>query len=151
MKRKVIAGSDHGGYALKAALVARLREDGWDVEDVGVETERSVDYPTYAFEVAKRIVADPNALGLLICGTGLGMSVAANKVPGIRATVCSEPYSSTMARRHNDANVLCMGGRVVGPELGWSTLSAFLETEFEGGRHQRRLDLIAAAECGSLP
>jgi len=150
MKRKVIAGSDHGGFSLKAALVVRLREEGWDVEDVGVESERSVDYPTYAFEVAKRVVADPGALGLLICGTGLGMSIAANKVAGVRATVCSEPYSSTMARLHNDANVLCMGGRVVGPELAWSTVMAFMDTEFEAGRHTRRLDLIAAAERGAL-
>ena len=142
----LFVGSDHGGFQLKEALVAKAREAGVQVRDLGTKDETSVDYPRYAAAVCSAVLDNPGALGLLICGTGIGMSIAANKVKGIRAALCSEPYSSSMARRHNDANVLCMGGRVVGPELALLTLEAFLETDYEGGRHDRRLGFIAEIE-----
>ncbi len=142
----LFVGSDHGGFQLKEALVAKAREVGLHVEDLGTQDETSVDYPRFAAAVCSAVLAQPGALGLLICGTGIGMSMSANKVKGIRAALCSEPYSSAMARRHNDANVLCMGGRVVGPELALLTLETFLETEYEGGRHDRRLGLMAEIE-----
>lgn len=143
MGRRIYAGADHGGWELKDLLVARLREQGWEVEDLGTNGPDSVDYPRFAAKVSEAVRQDPDALGLLVCGTGVGMAISANKVQGIRAVVCSEPYSAEMARRHNNANVLCMGGRVVGPELGWRILQAFLFAPFEGGRHQRRVELIA--------
>ena len=142
----LFVGSDHGGFQLKESLVARAAEAGIRVENLGTGSEESVDYPRYAAKVCSAVLENPGSLGLLICGTGIGMSIAANKVSGIRAALCSEPYSSGMARRHNDANVLCMGGRVVGPELAWLVLETFLETPYEGGRHDRRLALMAAIE-----
>jgi len=145
-RRKVVIGSDHGGLQLKQELCAALGQWGVEYEDVGCSTTQSVDYPDFAAVVADRVLqAAGTALGVLVCGTGIGMSIAANKVPGVRAALCHEAYSAAMARAHNDANVLCLGGRVVGPELARSVLQAFLESPFEGGRHQRRLDKIEPA------
>lgn len=140
--KRIAVGCDHGGLELKHALVSCLEGWGWYVLDQGCHSEDSVDYPDYAFAVTSKVTDGEVELGLLVCGTGIGMCIAANKVPGIRAALCSETYSAEMARKHNDANVLCIGGRVVGVELAQAVLAAFLQASFEGGRHQRRLDKI---------
>lgn len=141
----IIVANDHAGLPLKRELVAALLEMGWEVEDVGTSDGASVDYPDYAHDVAKAIAEGRHTLGLLICGSGVGMSVAANRHAGVRAVVCSEPYSAAMARRHNDANVLCLGARVVGGGLGREILESFLEQHFEGGRHAARVTKIELA------
>jgi ribose 5-phosphate isomerase B len=141
----IIVAADHAGLPLKMELVVALTDMGWTVEDLGTHEIASVDYPDYAHDVSKAILAGRHKLGLLCCGTGVGMSLAANRHPGIRAVVCSESYSAAMARRHNDANVLCLGARVVDGGLGREILEAFLEQSFEGGRHQRRVDKIEPA------
>jgi len=146
--RKIVVGSDHGGLELKRQLCESLLSWGWDVDDVGCSTAQSVDYPDFAATVGRKVADGEANLGLLVCGTGIGMCIAANKVPGVRAALCCESYSAKMARAHNDANVLCLGGRVVGPELARQVLATFLESSFEGGHHQRRLDRIAALEHG---
>ena len=146
MARKIVVGSDHGGLELKRQLCDGLAGWGWTVEDVGCSTAQSVDYPDFAETVGRKVADGEADVGLLICGTGIGMCIAANKVRGVRAALCHECYSAQMARAHNDANVLCLGGRVVGPELARQVLATFLESSFEGGRHQRRLDKIASFE-----
>ncbi len=140
--RKIFLGSDHGGFALKAHLVEMLRAAGEEVHDMGVLSETAVDYPDIAQKTCGALLQEPEALGILICGTGIGISIAANKLPGIRAALCTEEYSARMARAHNNANVLCLGGRVTGPELAFAIVRSFLSTQFEGGRHQRRVDKI---------
>jgi ribose 5-phosphate isomerase B len=147
--RKVIAGCDHAGLELIQVLVETLR--GWEVEveEFGCHGSEPVDYPDPALAVARRVRGSLD-LGLLICGSGIGMSIAANKVDGVRAALCHDPYSSEMSRRHNDANIICMGSRVVGYELAKATLRAFLDARYEGGRHQRRLDKIAAIEVDAF-
>jgi len=141
----IVIGNDHAGFPLKQELVVALQELGWKVDDVGANDAASVDYADYAHRVATAIREKRHTLGLLLCGSGVGMSIAANRHEGIRAVVCSEPYSAAMARRHNDANILCMGARVVGGGLGREILEAFLEQSFEGGRHQRRVEKIELA------
>ncbi len=144
---KWYAGSDHAGYQLKQALIAALRALGDEVVDVGaLAAEPSVDYPDFAERVGRAVVEEPDVLGLLCCGSGIGVSIAANKVAGVRAACVSDPYSAEMARRHNDANVLCMGERVVGPGLGRAIAEAFVSTPFEGGRHEKRVQKIREAE-----
>jgi ribose 5-phosphate isomerase B len=140
---KFFVGADHAGLELKRALVERLRARGVAVEDVGTHEAVSCDYPDFAHAVAREIAAG-SALGLLVCGSGVGMSIAANRHPGVRAVVCSEPYSAVMARRHNDANVLCLGARVVGVGLAEQILEAFADATFEGGRHAHRVAKIDA-------
>ncbi len=135
----VALGADHAGFHLKDALKDRLQRRGHPVRDVGTHGPESVDYPDYAAEVARLLTSGDCSLGLLVCGTGVGMSIAANRFPEVRAVVCSEPYSARMARAHNDANVLCLGARVVGEGLADEILDAFLEASFEGGRHARRV------------
>ncbi|NOZ94814.1 MAG: ribose 5-phosphate isomerase B [Acidobacteria bacterium] len=142
----IVIGSDHAGLALKRHVLEVLARLGRSVEDLGVQEECSVDYPDYAHAVAERIAAGPNLLGILICGTGLGMSMAANRHPGVRAALCHDAYTAEMARRHNDANLLCMGGRVVGPGVAEQIVRVFLSTAFEGGRHQRRVGKIELPE-----
>lgn len=143
----IYIGCDHGGFALKQEILKYIKEDlAEETEDLGCYDASSVDYPDYAEKVCKKVVAE-NAKGILICGTGIGISIAANKISGIRCALCSEPFSAEMTRRHNDANVLAMGGRTVGPELAKSIVKAFLSAEFEGGRHQKRVDKIAALEA----
>jgi ribose 5-phosphate isomerase B len=139
---KILVGGDHAGLALKQPLVAFLRQRGLEVEDVGTHDPTSVDYPDYAHRVARGVRAGEAPLGLLVCGSGVGVSIAANRHEGVRAVVCSEPYSAAMARRHNDANVLCLGARVVGLGLAESIVVAFLDNEFEGGRHEKRVAKI---------
>ncbi len=142
----IVIGSDHAGLALKRQVLKVLAGLGTSVEDLGVQEECSVDYPDYAHAVAERVAAEPDLLGILICGTGLGMSMAANRHAGVRAALCHDAYTAEMARRHNDANLLCMGGRVVGPGVAEQIVRVFLSTGFEGGRHQRRVGKIELPE-----
>jgi len=132
--KRIVVGSDHAGLELKTHLGSVLLDRGYEVEDVGTHDTASCDYPDFAHEVAGAVGDGRFPLGVLVCGTGVGMSMAANSHAGVRACVCSEPYSARMSRAHNDANILCMGGRVVGPGLAEEILDAFLEAEFEGGR-----------------
>ncbi len=141
MSRTLIVGADHAGFALKQQLAEAAAELGYVIRDVGTDSEESTDYPDYAHEVANAVVAG-EGVGLLVCGTGIGMSMTANRHAGVRAAVCGNVYSSTMARRHNDANVLCIGSRVTGPVLAAQILKAFLTSDFEGGRHERRVKKI---------
>ncbi len=140
--KRMIVGADHAGFALKSALVESLQARGFEVEDIGTYDEESCDYPDYAHRVAHAVANGEAPLGLLVCGSGVGMSMTANRHPGVRAVVCSEPYSAAMARRHNDANVLCLGGRVVGRGLAEQILDAFLGAEFEDERHAARVAKI---------
>jgi ribose 5-phosphate isomerase B len=146
MAERIIVASDHAGLALRAEVVKVARELGREVEDLGPAGGESVDYPDYAQRVAEAVAAGGGRLGVLVCGTGIGMSIAANKVRGIRAAVCTTELEARMARAHNDANVLCLGERVVGPGLGAAIVKAFLEAPFEGGRHERRVRKIAELE-----
>ncbi|MBX6394627.1 MAG: ribose 5-phosphate isomerase B [Alicyclobacillaceae bacterium] len=150
---KVAIAADHGGYALKEHLKTVLEELGIPYTDFGCHSEASVDYPDYAVPVAEAVSRGEYDRGVLLCGTGLGMAIAANKVPGIRAVTVHDTFSAKATRQHNDSNVLTMGGRVVGPGLAGDILRIWLQTPFEGGgRHERRLEKIAAAEkrYGSL-
>lgn len=143
---KWYAGCDHAGLVLKRHLVAALRELGDDIVDVGTTDEASVDYPEFGAEVGRRVAADPNARGLLVCGSGIGISISANKIPGVRCALVHDAFTAEMARAHNDANVIAMGSRVVGIGVAEHALATFRETPFEGGRHQRRVELIAALD-----
>jgi len=139
---KVIVGSDHAGFAAKQALVAALKKMGHSVTDAGTDGPDSVDYPDFAVQVG-RAVADAEAeRGILICGTGIGMAMAANKIPGVRAAVVTNEFTAEMSRRHNDANVLAMGARVQSPEKMEELARIFLESPFDGGRHAGRVDKI---------
>lgn len=143
---RVIIGSDHGGFQLKEAMIDVLKDMAISFEDVGCDCQDSVDYPDYAQPVARRVADGEFERGILICGTGLGMSMAANKVKGIRCAVVSDEFSAQMSREHNNANVLALGERVVGPGLAEKILRTWLTTEFAGGRHQRRVDKIGTLE-----
>ena len=143
---RIATGSDHAGIALKVGLVEFLEGHGHAVTDLGTHDTSSCDYPDYAAKVAQAVADGQADFGLLLCGTGVGMSMAANKVSGIRAAVVSDPFSARATRLHNDANVLCMGERVVGQGLAREILAAWLDAEYEGGRHQRRIDKITALE-----
>ncbi|EPX57862.1 Ribose 5-phosphate isomerase B [Cystobacter fuscus DSM 2262] len=143
---KVIIASDHAGLELRRELVKALQELRVEVDDVGPTSAESVDYPDYARLVSRAVAEGSDTRGVLVCGTGMGMAIMANKHPGIRAALCTDEFVARMARAHNDANVLCLGQRVVGAGLARSILEAFLATPFEGGRHQRRLDKIREAE-----
>jgi ribose 5-phosphate isomerase B len=136
---RLAVGADHAGYELKGALVAELAKLGFEIQDLGTDSLESCDYPDYAHAVSDAIEEGRADLGILVCGTGVGMSIAANRHAGVRAVVCSEPFSARMSRRHNDANVLCLGARVVGLGTALDILDAFLHTPFEGGRHERRV------------
>ena len=143
---KIIIGCDHGGFELKNEIIAHLEKKGIKVTDVGTYSTDSCNYPDYARKVCEKIQSGEFERGILVCGTGLGISIAANKHNGIRAACCSDTFSARMTRMHNDANVLCMGGRVVGPGLACDMVDLFVETEFEGGRHQARVDLLTDIE-----
>ncbi|MBN2794343.1 MAG: ribose 5-phosphate isomerase B [Clostridia bacterium] len=143
---KIAIGCDHGGYELKEALKSYIEGRGAEVIDYGTYSPESVDYPVYGQKVAEAVSEKEADLGILICGTGLGMSYVANKVKGIRCACVSDVFSAEMSRLHNDANVLAMGARVVGVGLAIKIAEAFLGTEFEGGRHQKRVDMITAVE-----
>jgi ribose 5-phosphate isomerase B len=143
---KIVVGADHAGYAAKEHLKLWLEEHGHDVTDVGTDGPASVDYPDYAALVAEAVSADDVALGLLICGSGIGMSIAANKIHGIRAAHCTDCYQARVARQHNHANVLCLGARVSGFGVMEDTLESFLTHRFEGGRHVGRVQKIQRLE-----
>ncbi len=148
MNKKIAIGVDHGGFDMKNEIVDYLKEQGYEVGDFGITEKVSVDYPVIAQKVALAVSSGEYQLGILICGTGIGMSLAANRVKGIRAAACSEVYSAKLTRLHNNSNILCLGGRVIGPETAKMMVDAFVNTEFEGGRHQRRIDMIDVIECG---
>lgn len=143
---KIGIGSDHAGYAMKQEIMEYLRELGHEVTDYGTYSEERCDYPVYGERVALAVKEGKEERGVLICGTGIGISLAANKVKGIRAAACSEPYSAQMAVRHNDAQIIAFGARVVGIDTAKMIVDAFLNAQFEGGRHQQRIDLITAIE-----
>ncbi len=143
---KIAIGNDHSAVELKNIIVEFLQEKGHEVLNLGVDTTDSCDYPVYGEKVGRAVASGEADLGIAICGTGLGISLAANKVKGVRACVCSEPYTAVMSRKHNNANVLCFGARVVGSELAKMIVEEWLNAEFEGGRHQRRVDLIMEIE-----
>ena len=140
-------GADHAGYSLKEYLKSHLTQQGYDIVDVGVYSEEAADYPDIAHTLTARLASETRpALGILICGTGIGMSIAANKRPGIRAANASEPVSAALAREHNNANIICLGARVVGPELARATVEAFLRTGFSPeDRHHRRVQKLELA------
>ncbi len=146
MADRIVLGSDHAGLSLRAEAVRVAREAGFEVEDLGPVAGDSVDYPDFAERVGLAVAGGRARLGVLVCGTGIGMSIAANKVKGIRAAHCTTEYEARMARAHNDANVLCVGERVIGLGLGGAVVAAFLAQPFEGGRHQRRVDKISALD-----
>jgi ribose 5-phosphate isomerase B len=143
---KIAIGADHTAVELKSIIKNYLSSLGHTVEDVGPYSEERTDYPLYAKEVATRVQNNSVEKGILICGTGIGMSIAANKFDGIRAAAVSEPFSAKATREHNDANIICFGSRVVGSELAKMIVDEFLNTEYEGGRHQNRLDQITSYE-----
>lgn len=142
----IVIAADHGGYLLKEEVKKHLDEKGVKYIDCGTFSTESVDYPDIARAACEKIVSGECELGLLFCGTGVGISIAANKIKGIRACCCSDTFSAKYTRMHNDANVLAMGGRVVGPGLACEMVDLFLSTKFEGGRHQRRVDKIKRLE-----
>ena len=143
---KIVIGSDHGGIHLKEVLKQHLAERGIEVDDAGTYTEESCDYPDIAVKVCREITEGKAERGILVCGTGIGMSMAANKVNGIRAALCGDVFSATMSREHNNANVICLGERVLGPGLAVCILDAWLDMEFAGGRHERRVNKIMDIE-----
>lgn len=143
---KIAVGADHAGFPLKQHLVGFLGDLGIEVEDLGTYSEDSVDYPDPAAAVARAVAHGAAERGLLVCGTGLGMAISANKVDGARAATCNDLFCARMARAHNDVNVLALGGRVVGSTLAEEIVRTFVGTDFEGGRHQRRVDKIHALE-----
>jgi ribose 5-phosphate isomerase B len=142
----IAVGSDHGGYELKEAIKALLLERGIPVEDIGTDNGNSVDYPDFGEKVARKVSSGEAEKGILTCGTGIGMSIVANKFPGVRAALAADPYMAKMAKEHNNANVLVLGGRVLDENEAREMVATWLDAKFEGGRHQGRLDKIAALE-----
>ncbi len=142
----LVLGSDHGGYELKTEILLLLQEKSIKYMDLGTDCPASVDYPDFAAKVAGAVSSGEAELGILICGTGIGMSISANKFPRVRAALVHDEFTAQMAREHNNANILVMGGRVLTPEQGKRLVEIWLDTEFEGGRHQKRLDKISAIE-----
>ncbi len=140
---KIAIASDHAALDLKADLREWLIEQGHEVADLGPDTADSVDYPDYGYKIAQVVAEGTVQFGVALCGSGLGISMAANRNPGVRCAMVSEPVSATFARSHNDANMIAMGARMIGPEMARACVTAFLETPFEGGRHQRRVDKLS--------
>lgn len=143
---KIAIGCDHVGIILKPTIIEHLKAKGINVIDKGAHGEQRTDYPLYAKAVADAVVSQEADLGILICGSGIGISIAANKVNGIRAVVCSEPYSAKLSRQHNNTNILAFGSRVIGAELAKMIVDEWLNARFEGNRHQKRVEMIAALE-----
>ncbi len=149
---RIAIGSDHRGFSLKQSIATLLEGLGHEYQDMGCyDGEGSVDYPDVAEQVALAVAKGDADYGILICGTGIGMSITANKVPGVRAALCSDAMSARMAREHNDANILCMGGAMIGEWLAKEITEAYLSAQFEGGRHIRRVEKIQRLEGGSPP
>lgn len=143
---KIAIGNDHTAIDMKNTIKAHLLERGYEVLDLGTNLTESCDYPVYGEKVGRAVVAGEADLGIAICGTGVGISLAANKVKGIRACVCSEPYTARLSRMHNDSNVLAFGARVIGDEMAKMITDEWLDAEYEGGRHQRRVDMVMEIE-----
>lgn len=139
---KIAVAGDHGGFALKEKIAAYLEEAGYEVENLGTYSEDSVDYPEYGKKCAEAVVSGQADRGIVVCGTGIGISIAANKVHGARCALCTSVHMAEMTRRHNDANMLALGGRTTEEGLALEIVKTWLETEFEGGRHQRRVDML---------
>ncbi len=139
-------GCDHGGYELKCHIIKHLEEKGIEIKDFGCFDENSVDYPDIAKKVCNSILTGETDRGILVCGTGIGMSIAANKFKGIRAAHVTDVYSATMTKQHNNSNIICLGGRITGRELAFMIIDAWIENEFLGGRHQNRIDKISNLE-----
>lgn len=142
----IALGCDHGGINLKTEIIKYLTENNIEFEDYGCYSTESVDYPEFAFKVANAVASEKAEKGILCCGTGIGISIAANKVKGIRAAVCTNEFMAEMTRRHNNANIICMGGRIITPEKSVELVKIFLNTEFEGGRHEKRVNMISDIE-----
>ena len=145
---KIAIGNDHVGVELKQHLIQYLEAKGYEMVNFGTDTPASTDYPIYAERVSRAVVSGECDRGILICGTGLGISISANKVHGVRCAVCSEPVSAELARQHNDANIIAMGARTIGPVMAEALVDVFLTTEFQAGRHQRRVDMIMQLDRG---
>ena len=143
---KIGIGNDHSALELKAEIIELLKEKGHEVVDYGTNSPEGWEYPVYGEKVGRAVASGEVERGILICGTGLGISLAANKVKGVRAAVCSEPFTAKMSRAHNNCNILAFGARVVGAELAKMIVETWLDTEFEGGRHQRRVDMLMDIE-----
>lgn len=143
---KIAIGSDHGGFELKEELKKHLEDKGIEVKDFGTYSEESVDYPDFGKKVSEAVAAGEYDRGIVVCGTGIGISIACNKVKGIRCALCSDTYSAKMASMHNNANVIALGGRVVGKDLAKEIVDSYLKAEFEGGRHERRVNKIMDIE-----
>lgn len=146
----IAIGCDHGGFSLKNEIIAFLEENNVEYKDFGTFTSESVNYAPIAYKVANSVVSKECEMGILVCGTGIGMSMAANKVKGIRAACCTDHFSAKFTRLHNDANILCLGGRVVGPGVACELVDIFINTGFEGGRHSTRIQEIAKIENGEI-
>jgi RpiB/LacA/LacB family sugar-phosphate isomerase len=141
----IAIGSDHAGFALKQEIIAELKQDDHQLIDCGTYSSQSVDYPDIAEKVANKVLKD-HILGILICGTGIGISIAANKIRGIRAALCHDPYSAALAREHNDANIIAIGSRVSGNGIALEMIKTFINSQFQGGRHQLRVEKIGSLE-----
>jgi ribose 5-phosphate isomerase B len=144
MAKKIAVASDHGGFALKETIKAHLIERGYEVRDLGTHSEESVDYPVYGKACAEAVANGEAELGVVCCGTGIGISIAANKVKGIRCGLCTSVEMAHLTKQHNNANMIALGGRTTEPELAIAIVDEWLDTEFEGGRHQRRIDMLDA-------
>ena len=140
--KKIAIASDHGGFDLKESIIAHLLNTGWKVNDLGPYSRDSVDYPDFGIKLAEEVSVRKVERGIVICGTGIGMSIVVNRFPGIRGTLCSDLFTAKLCREHNDSNILVMGGRLIGKGLATEIVNTWLNTPFEGGRHQRRLDKI---------
>ncbi len=144
--KKLVFASDHAGYALKNRLMTLMKEDGYEITDMGTFSEESCDYPVFAEKACNAVLEGYADLAILVCGTGVGMSIAANKINGIRAACCSDVFSAKYTRLHNDANALCLGARVLGEGLAYELVKVFVETGYEGGKHARRVGMLTALE-----
>ena len=148
-KTRIVVSSDHADIELRQMIAAHIAQRGWEVVDIGPTTNESTDYPKHGEAAARHVASGDCALGVILCGTGQGIMMAANKVDGVRCGVCSDTFSARMIRQHNDANVLSIGARVVGAGLAVDIVDAFLDAEFEGGRHAKRVDMITALETSN--
>ena len=144
---KIVIGNDHTAVHIRTVIAAHLRERGYEVEEIGSFSEESSNYPEWGEKTAQKVISGEADLGIAICGTGVGISIACNKVKGIRAVCCSEPYSAKLSRQHNNSNILCFGARVVGDEMAKMIVDSWLDAEFQGGRHQIRVDMIHDIEA----
>jgi RpiB/LacA/LacB family sugar-phosphate isomerase len=141
---KILIASDHGGYRLKETIKEILVKKGFDVADAGCESEESVHYPVFAADVAENVASGKYDRGILVCGSGIGMSIVANRVKGVRAALCFDPLTAQLSREHNDSNILCLGGRIIGPKIAEEIVFKWLGTPFLGGRHEERIKMIDA-------